>query len=471
MDKNIVVLDVGKTFSKLSLWDGEGKQVARAAYANQSIDEEPFRALDIRGIETWMTDTLRDFSSLRTIHTIIPVAHGAADAIVRDGKCLCPVLDYECPIPEDIRNAYESERDDFRLTGSPRLPDGLNLGAQLYWLASLYPECFTPDATIITYPQYWSWLLTGVEATEITSLGCHTDLWFPKTNEPSRLAESLGWAAMLAPMHRADDVLGTLSPKWVKLTGLPAATEVLCGIHDSNASLLGSRGFEEIGDKEFTTLSTGTWFVAMRSPERDAACGIDELPESRDCLVNVDVNGNLVPSARFMGGREIALLTGEDYDGLDDPSRQDQLLEATARVVDSNSRILPAFCPGVGPFPDIKGRWDEKPEDPNELRAAVCLYTALVTNTSLTLIRARERVLIEGRFCKAEVFVRALATLRPDIQFFVSDVEHDVSYRALSLLDNDAIQLDPLRHIKPLDFSLDEYAADWQAAVDSHSLV
>ena len=27
------------------------------------------------------------------------------------------------------------------------------------------------------YPQYWAYRLTGVLANEVTSLGCHTDLW------------------------------------------------------------------------------------------------------------------------------------------------------------------------------------------------------------------------------------------------------------------------------------------------------
>lgn len=31
------------------------------------------------------------------------------------------------------------------------------------------------------YPQYWALRLTGIAANEVTSLGCHTDLWNPWT--------------------------------------------------------------------------------------------------------------------------------------------------------------------------------------------------------------------------------------------------------------------------------------------------
>ncbi len=68
---------------------------------------------------------------------------------------------------------------------------------------------------ILPWAQYWSWLLSGVAASEVTSLGCHTDLWNPLTGEASALAERRGWAARLAPLRGAGDILGTLTPAWV----------------------------------------------------------------------------------------------------------------------------------------------------------------------------------------------------------------------------------------------------------------
>ena len=50
-----------------------------------------------------------------------------------------------------------------------------------------------------TYPQYWAFRLTGVAATEVTSLGCHTDLWNPRAGAFSSLVERDG----LAPRYAA----------------------------------------------------------------------------------------------------------------------------------------------------------------------------------------------------------------------------------------------------------------------------
>ena len=66
---------------------------------------------------------------------------------------------------------------------------------------------------------------------------------------------------------------------------------------------------------------------------------------------------------------------------------------------------------------------------------AIALYAALTADAALDLIGAKLRILIEGRFAQAEVFVRALAGLRPADRIYVSPVENDVSYGALRLLN------------------------------------
>src|SRR4030095_8406365 len=102
---------------------------------------------------------------------------------------------------------------------------------------------------------------------------------------------------------------------------MPRDCVVLCGLHDSNAALLAARGHAEIAANDATVLSTGTWFIVMRSPGPGATVATSARAEARDCLINVDVQGAPIPSARFMGGREAELLAGlnihaltENYD-------------------------------------------------------------------------------------------------------------------------------------------------------------
>ncbi len=463
-DRAVVVLDVGKTVSKLSLWDPSGTLIERRSRTNAAVDAGAYQALDVAATEQWVVETLSEFSRIAAISVIVPVGHGAAAAIVRDGRLQCAPMDYESPIPADVRADYDALRDPFSETGSPALPNGLNLGAQLYWLGRMRPGLFAPGAQILTWPQYWAWLLSGVATSEVTSLGCHSDLWHPAAAAPSRLVARNGWSACLPPVRRAADVLGRLTPQFVARTGLASDTQVLCGIHDSNAALLAARGFPQIASRESTVLSTGTWFVSMRSPGETAVVDIAALPAERDCLVNVDAYGKPLPSARFMGGREIAVLTGGGR--VDIKADQADTMAAVPAVLAAGTRVLPTWTAGVGPYPNGSGRWEAMPNGEAARRAAICLYAALVADTALGLVGACERILIEGRFAEAEVITSAIAALRPGAKVYASHADNDVSYGALRLVDPALRPSSPLRRIVPLAGDLPGYAHRWREAAE-----
>ncbi len=116
--------------------------------------------------------------------------------------------------------------------------------------------------------------------------------------------------------------------------------------------------------------------------------------------------GKPIPSARFMGGREIETLIGLDTRRIDIAPDQPALLAALPDVLADGAMVLPTFAPGFGPFPLGHGRWIAEPADDSARRAAVSLYAALVADASLSLIGTQDRLLIEGRFAEGQVFVQ-----------------------------------------------------------------
>lgn len=455
-----IVVDFGKTLSKVSLWTRDGRCLARVTRPNDRREAAPYVPLDTEANAAWLIDDLASFAA-HPVEAIIPVAHGAAVAGVRDGRLSFPCIDYEWDLPAAALAAYRAQRDSFSITGSPALPAGLNFGAQVHYLDSIGA---LDGVTLMPYAQYWAWLLTGNAVSEVTSLGCHSDLWNPAAGDFSPMAKARGWAARFAPVVRAGDTVGTILPEIAERTGLPAGTRVLAGLHDSNAALLAARGFAEIADNEATVLSTGTWFIAMRL----AAEAVDtaSLPEARDCLVNVDAFGRPVPSARFMGGREIETLIEIDTRRVDIKPDQPALLAAVAKVVSDGVMVLPTLAPGCGPFPDSVFRWVNRPECWFERRAAACLYAAMVANESLDLIGSKDRLLVEGRFAEAEVFVRALASLRPGTRVFTANAHNDVSFGALRLIDPALRPQGELLPVAPLENDLNEYRVRWRAEME-----
>ncbi|HWV13422.1 MAG TPA: carbohydrate kinase, partial [Sphingobium sp.] len=279
----------------------------------------------------------------------------------------------------------------------------------------------------------------------------------------SPLAERMGWATPFAPFAKAADCIGTLRPDLAERTGLSPDIRVLAGLHDSNAALLAARGFDEIAQGDSTILSTGTWFIAMRLPQE--ALATSNLAEGRDCLVNVDAYGNAVPSARFMGGREIETVIEFDTRRVDIKPDQPALIAAVPELLKSGAMLLPTLAPGFGPYPAGSGHWTERPDDWYQRRAAVCLYAALVADTMLDLIGSRDRLLVEGRFADADVFVRALASLRPDMQVYTANAHNDVSFGALRLIDPSLKPQGSLSRVEPLDQDISSYRSSWLAGI------
>ncbi|CCA90844.1 FGGY-family carbohydrate kinase [Novosphingobium sp. PP1Y] len=460
-----IVVDIGKTLSKVTLWTREGRMLDRQVRPNAPCEDAGLRRLDAAGIAAWLKATLATFSA-HPVEAIIPVAHGAGFVALGSEGALFPPLDYEQPIPQEVMADYRRERDSFALTGSPALPDGLNLGAQVYWMSRLYPQEMA-GATLVPWSQYWAWFLTGKAVSEVTSLGCHTDLWCPSDARFSPMAERMGWAQRFAPVVKASQVVGPLRADLAIETGLAAGIQVHAGLHDSNAALLAARGFPQIARQEATILSTGTWFIAMRLAAETVS--IASLSEARDTLVNVDAYGWPVPSARFMGGREIETVIQLDTRRVDIKPDQSKLMEAVPALLERGTVMMPTLTPGFGPFPQGKACWLNAPVEWAGTwyarRAAICLYAALVADTSLDLIGSKSRLLIEGRFAEAEVFVRALAALRPDTEVFVANAHNDVSFGALRLINPLLKPAAGLRRVEPLEGDLQAYRAKWRAAV------
>ncbi|RYD28214.1 MAG: hypothetical protein EOP89_03025 [Lysobacteraceae bacterium] len=67
MDELIVVLDVGKTVAKPTLWTAAGELVERLFRANKRIDAGAYLALDVDGIDGWLGETLAFISSKGSI--------------------------------------------------------------------------------------------------------------------------------------------------------------------------------------------------------------------------------------------------------------------------------------------------------------------------------------------------------------------------------------------------------------------
>lgn len=397
--RHIAVLDIGKTNAKVVVLDSAtGAEIAVRKQPNTVIRDGLYPHYDIETLWNFALASLKAFAREPGFDAISITTHGAAAALLdANGKLAMPVIDYEHEYPQDIRDAYDALRPPFAETFSPRLSMGLNVGAQLHYQKTAFPDAFAKVANILTYAQYWSARLTGVAANEATSLGCHTDLWNPKTGAYSSLVDTLAIRDRMAPIRSAFDALGSVLPEIVDEIGL--SVPVYCGIHDSNASLLPHLVGREA---PFAVVSTGTWVINF-----GVGGDLDHLDAKRDALANVDAYGRAVPSSRFMGGREFEILSAEIGEVSDTAART-----AVADVIAKGIMLLPNVATGSGPFPGKVSRWvGAEGASREEQYAAACLYLALMTQACLGLIGAKGPVIVEGPFALNETYLFLLSAL------------------------------------------------------------
>ena len=400
MNGCVAVFDLGKTNIKVVVFDLSGDALAERARANAPLAADaqcPYLSLDARGAWAFLIGALKDVGARFPIKAISIATHGGAGVLVTDDGLALPPMDYEFGGYGVIDADYEAARPPFEETLSPSLPRGLNLGRQIFYLERHFRAEFAGARAFLAYPQYFAWRLSGIMASEVTSLGAHTDLWRPTEGGLSSMVDRLGWRRLFPPMRNAWDTLGTLRPEVAAATGLAPEVRVVCGAHDSNASLVPHLVSRR---DPFTVISTGTWVIIM------AVGGKARLDPKADMLANVDVRGEPVPTARFMGGREFAVLAGEPPADADEAD--------VAGVVASGALALPAFSDQGGPFAGRIGRIEgEAPATPKARAALATLYASLMTAHLLQRLEAPGDLIVEGGFTRSPAFAAVLAALMP----------------------------------------------------------
>lgn len=453
----LAVLDVGKTNVRLVAADPAGRAVETRACPNPVRAGPPWPHHDLDALTGWVAEGLAALARRHPIAAIVPLAHGAAGVLVGDdpdapgGGAVAPMFDYEGPCPPAIDADYADAAGPFAERGS-RIMGGMTHGArQLFRIGREAPEALLRARWWLNLPQYWSWWLSGVAASELSALGAQSHLWSAARGDWAAIVAAEGWARLMPPIRPAGAALGPLRPELARRHGLPRTLEVLCGAHDSSAHL---HRFRAAGPAGATLLSTGTWIVAMAEASDPAA-----LDPARGQALTLAPDGSRVATGLALGGRA--------FEGIAAGAGGPVALPTLAALVARGTLATPGFAEDDGPFPGTAGRGrilGPPPEGPAERRALALLHVALLAAATAGALGGGAPLILDGAYLAEPLFAPLVAALRPGADTLVCTDGGGTVAGAAALLDPRAAA-PALARAAPLDLpGLDACARAWARA-------
>lgn len=435
MEEVIAIFDIGKTNKKLLVFNKDLELLSETEEKFPLIkDEDGFECDNIELIENWIKKSINDLvRSEKYYLTGLNFTTYGATLVYLDGqgKRLTPVYNYLKPVDESIpAELYEKHggKEEFcRRTASPAL-GMLNSGIQALWLKKTRPEIFSRVRHILHFPQYLSYLVTGVICSEHTSIGCHTALWdFDKAEYHQWVREENLPFPEPVPVTNLCEIIN--NGKKIK---------VGTGIHDSSASLApyfsGSSG-------KFLLISTGTWCINM-NPFNSDKLTQEEL--SRDCLCYMSINRDPVKSSR--------LFLGHMHDeAVKHMSFYFKIHENSFRLVKPDTRLMNklmtkfqderVFITYENGMPLLKEEpdlfvFDNFIEGYHLLMVELADLAVESINLVIPETDEIENLYITGGFSKNPLFLKLMASSYPDKKVYISEIDNATALGAASVIVN-----------------------------------
>jgi sugar (pentulose or hexulose) kinase len=421
MERVIAILDIGKTNKKLLLYN-EAYQVVleQTAQLPETTDEDGDPCEDLDALTNWIRHSMQQVlqSSCWQVVAVNAAAYGASFVLIgADGRPVAPLYNYLKPYPTYLKQQFYAKyggAEQMALqTASPVL-GSLNSGMQLYRLKQQQPQVFAQIKYALHLPQYVCWLLGGRACSDITSVGCHTQLWHFGMQAYHSWVAAEGIAPVLAPMVDS-----------TKATTVCFAGKALVagsGLHDSSAALI---PYLLSVPEPFALISTGTWCITL-NPFNHSPLTHFEL--TQDCLCYLTYTGQAVKAARAFIGNEheqqVMRLTthfGQQAEAWQQIAYQAERVEAMAALPP------PTFTKGADGL--LQSGFANRPlDDFTSLEAA---YTRLMMDlVALQVHSARlvlhgsnvQQVLVDGGFGRNALYMQLLANALAEYRVSAAEV-------------------------------------------------
>ena len=401
----IAIFDIGKTNKKILLFDEIYQLIYNESkHVEETKDEDNFPCEDIHAlthfIEATFTSLLKD--ERYEIKAVNFTAYGASFVLLEESlNIMLPLYNYLKPFPEKLRerfyNTYSGESNFSKTTASPVLGN-LNSGMQLYRLKYEKPETFAKIKYALHLPQYLSFILTGQLYSEITSIGCHTNLWDFQKNTYHDWVKKEGIENILAPIIRSDKMADFIKEN------IPAGI----GLHDSSAALIPYLiSFSE----PFILISTGTWCITL-NPFNYQPLTDGEL--KKDCLCYLSYEGKPVKASRLFAGNQHKTEVKKLSEHFGKPLDYYKNVHFDAEIIKRTFPLKIELMRNLNLFASYEEAYHQLMMD---------IITKQVNNTNLVLKGTNcKRMFVDGGFSNNTVYMNLLSKAFPGMEVYAATV-------------------------------------------------
>ena len=415
----IAIFDVGKTNKKVLLFDEQYKLVhEESIQLPETKDQDSFPCEDIDALSKWVWEKFCHFSAWDNIKLrgVNFSAYGASFVhLDSNHKPITPLYNYLKPYPEVLKkkfyDTYGSESLIAKQTASPVL-GSLNSGMQLYRLKHEQPKIYEQIKYSLHLPQYLSFILTSTFTTDLTSIGCHTQLWDFQKHHYHRWVKKEGLDSKFAPIFNSDKVVHVSKND----------ITVGIGLHDSSAALI---PYLAAFHEPFALLSTGTWCISL-NPFNHSLLTDYELHQ--DCLCYITYDGKPVKASRLFAGYEheqqVKRLAEHFNKNID-------CYKSVAYDSEIIHHLHPSITKGSAKDDAMTGYSFFAERDLHDFKTYEEAYHQLISDIiqqqvhSLKLVlngTSVKRIFVDGGFSRNSIFMFMLADAFPQLEVFAAAV-------------------------------------------------
>lgn len=418
----IAIFDIGKTNKKLFLFDGDYEIIFEVSRQFDEVrDDDGDLCEDLRSLKSFVLDSLHAVIADERfdVRAVNFSAYGASFVYLDSGHeeigCLYNYLKpYPPRLMKQFYDSYGGE-DAFSLQCASPVLGSLNSGMQLYRIKYDKPELYKKIEYALHLPQYMSFLVTHTCCSEMTSIGCHTNLWNFQVNAYHSWLHEEDIIEKLPPVEPS----GKVSDLWFGKRKLVAGM----GLHDSSSALI---PYLLSFSGPFVLISTGTWNISL-NPFNQHPLTADEL--KNDCLYYISYTGRPVKASRIFAGfkhDEQMRRIGRFFKKPDNYFRQVKLDSDMVKQLKANNGTQNPEGDGaisngfVFETRDISN-FNNYEEAYHQLMIDIVMWQRRSTQLVLAGTGVK-KIFVDGGFGKNEIYMKLLALALPDIQILGATV-------------------------------------------------